>query len=75
MKKVSIIIPVYKAGQYIARCIESVLAQTYEALEIVLVDDCSPDRSMAVATECIDRNRRKCDIKIITLDHNHPLSP
>lgn len=70
MKKVSVIIPVYKAEEYIGRCIESVLAQTHRNLEIVLVDDCSPDRSMAIATECIDRNRRKCDVKIITLDHN-----
>ena len=37
--KVSIIIPVYKTEQYIDECVESVLKQDYENLEIVLVDD------------------------------------
>lgn len=40
---VSIIVPVYKVEQYLARCVDSLLAQTYTALEILLVDDGSPD--------------------------------
>ncbi len=41
---VSIIVPVYDAEQFLDRCIESALHQTYQNLEIVLVDDGSPDR-------------------------------
>lgn len=41
---ISIIIPVYKVEEYLDRCVESVLAQTYPNLEILLVDDGSPDR-------------------------------
>ena len=40
---ISVIIPVYKVEPYLEKCVESVLAQTYEDLEIILVDDGSPD--------------------------------
>lgn len=42
---VSVIVPVYKAQEYIERCIESILAQTHSNLELILVDDGSPDKS------------------------------
>lgn len=42
-EKISIIIPVYKVQDYLAECIESVQRQTYNNLEIILVDDGSPD--------------------------------
>lgn len=43
-KKISIIVPVYKVEQYLDRCINSIIHQTYENLEIILVDDGSPDK-------------------------------
>lgn len=48
---VSVLIPVYKAEPYIERCLRSVLCQTYPELEIVLVDDASPDDSMRIAMQ------------------------
>lgn len=42
---ISVIVPVYKTQQYLDRCISSIRNQTYENLEIILVDDGSPDRS------------------------------
>lgn len=39
MKKISIIIPVYNTGEYLSRCVESIMYQTYRNLEIMLVDD------------------------------------
>ena len=42
-EKISIIIPVYKVEDYLETCIDSILAQTYKNLEIILVDDGSPD--------------------------------
>ncbi|MBR5553537.1 MAG: glycosyltransferase family 2 protein [Clostridia bacterium] len=43
--KISVIIPVYKVEAYLPRCLDSVINQTYKNLEIILVDDGSPDKS------------------------------
>ena len=40
---ISVIVPVYKVEQYLHRCVDSILAQTYTDFELLLVDDGSPD--------------------------------
>jgi glycosyltransferase involved in cell wall biosynthesis len=45
MALVSIIVPVYRVEDYLGRCIESILAQTYSEFELILIDDGSPDGS------------------------------
>ena len=62
MDMISIIIPVYKVEKYIDRCVESVVAQTYKNLEIILVDDGSPDRCPEI---CDDWQKRDTRIKVI----------
>ena len=47
-KKVSIIVPVYNASKYLSRSIKSILNQSYENLEIILIDDCSTDDSKEI---------------------------
>lgn len=43
---ISIIIPSYNSQKYIAKCLESILNQTYKNLEIIIIDDCSTDKSL-----------------------------
>ena len=61
-EKVSVIIPVYKVEPYIRRCVESILAQTYQNLEIILVDDGSPDNCPMICDEYARLDKR---IKVI----------
>lgn len=51
MKKVSIIIPIYNVEKYLSKLIESVLNQTYKNIEIILVDDGSPDKCPSIMDE------------------------
>ena len=48
---ISVIIPIYKVEEYIHKCIDSVISQTYTNLEIILVDDGSPDRCGEICDE------------------------
>lgn len=57
--KVSIIVPVYKVEKYIANCIKSIINQDYPNLEIILVDDKTPDQSIFIATKILEQNNSK----------------
>lgn len=48
MMKVSIVVPVYNVEKYLARCLDSLVNQTLQEIEIICVDDCSPDRSIDI---------------------------
>lgn len=62
MYKVSVIIPVYSVEKYIVKCIESVINQTYKYLQIILVDDGSPDKCGDICDEYARKDNR---IKVI----------
>lgn len=55
---ISVIIPVYKVEAYLTACVESVLAQTYQNIEIILVDDGSPDRCPELCDDLAVRDSR-----------------
>ena len=62
MDLISIIVPIYNAEKVIKRCIESISRQSYEMLEIILVDDGSTDQSLEI---CEDMSEKDSRIKII----------
>lgn len=55
---ISVIVPVYKVERYLPKCVESILNQTYSHLEIILVDDGSPDGSGAICDALAQKDDR-----------------
>ena len=62
MDLISVIVPVYKVEKYLRRCVDSIINQTYKNLEIILVDDGSPDNCPAICDEYAKKDYR---IKVI----------
>ena len=56
--KISVIVPVYKTEKYLNRCIDSIINQTYKNLEIILVDDGSPDNSPSICDNYSKKDQR-----------------
>jgi len=65
---ISIIVPVYNVEKYITKCVESLVAISYQQKEIILVDDCSTDGSKDICEHFANNNS-----DIILLSHNHNL--
>lgn len=59
---ISVIVPVYRVEEYLERCVKSILSQTYENLEVILVDDGSPDQCPAICDACAEKDAR---VKVI----------
>lgn len=67
---VSIIIPVYNVSLYIERCIKSVMNQTYQDIECILVNDASPDNSITIAERLIADYDGSIQFRILNHEHN-----
>ena len=55
---ISIIVPVYKVEKYLKRCVDSILTQTYQNMEVILVDDGSPDNCGAICDRYKETDNR-----------------
>ena len=62
MDKVSVIVPVYNVEQFLSRCVESIVRQTYTNIEIILVNDGSPDASPSL---CDKYAKRYSNVRVI----------
>lgn len=62
MELVSVIVPIYNVEQYLNKCVESIINQTYRHLEVILVDDGSPDRCGEI---CQEFARKDARIKVL----------
>ena len=71
--KVSIIVPVYNVAKYIERCLLSVLDQTWQDLEVILVNDCTPDNSMEIARRVVASHPRGTVVRCLEHEENRGL--
>lgn len=58
MNLISVVVPVYNAGPYLRQCLDSIAAQTYSHMEVILVDDASTDGSGQICKEYAERDER-----------------
>lgn len=65
--KISVIVPVYKTEKYLDKCLNSIRAQTFKDIEIICVDDCSPDQSYKIVQRHASEDSR---IKLIRHKEN-----
>lgn len=73
--KVSILVPVYGVEQYIERCAVSLFEQTYQNIEYIFVDDCSPDKSIEILRRVVDvYPERKIHVQIVKHESNRGLA-
>lgn len=71
---VSVLVPVYGVEKYIAECARSLFSQTWQNIEYVFVDDCSPDRSVEVLRQVIaEYPHREQQVRIVRQDRNRGL--
>lgn len=70
-EKISVVIPIYNVEAYLAECLDSVTGQTYQNLEILLVDDASPDGCGAVCDRYAENDRR---IRVVHKEKNGGLA-
>lgn len=72
--KVSVLIPVYGVEKYVGQCSKTLFGQTYDDIEYVFVDDCTPDNSVAVIRQVLSEYpHREQHVHIIRHDHNRGL--
>ncbi|OEJ15875.1 beta-1, 3-galactosyltransferase [Brachyspira hampsonii] len=67
MIKVSVILPIYNIEKYLPKCLESIVNQTLKDIEIICINDCSPDNSENIIKEYIKKDNR---IKLINNEKN-----
>ena len=72
--KVSIIIPIYNVAPYIADCLRSVLEQIYPSIEVILVNDATPDDSMKQAAPWIEKIQERFEVQVVNHTNNRGLS-
>lgn len=69
--EISVIVPVYNVEKYLEKCVDSILGQTYKNIEVILVDDASPDRCPQICDQYAERDKR---VRVIHREKNGGLS-
>ena len=75
MYKVSILVPIFNVEKYVEKCARSLFGQTYDNLEFVFVDDCSPDKSISILQEVQkEYPYRAHQVKLVRHEHNRGIA-
>ena len=69
---ITIVVPVYNTEMYLAQCLDSILQQEHSNLEVICVDDCTPDASADLVRDYIAKDPR---VRLITHEYNQGLGP
>jgi glycosyltransferase involved in cell wall biosynthesis len=72
--KVSVLVPFYNVEKYVGRCVDSLFNQSYKNIEYIFVNDCTPDRSLEIINQYIDKYSIRDKCKIINHPHNQGIS-
>ena len=68
--KISVIITIYNVEKFIARCLQSVFAQSFKYFEVIIVNDATLDSSMSIVNKCV---RGHDNVTIVNNEHNRGL--
>ncbi|MBR0298962.1 MAG: glycosyltransferase family 2 protein, partial [Bacteroidales bacterium] len=68
MPKITVVIPVYKVEKFLPACLDSVLSQSLQDIEVICIDDASPDRCPEILDEYAARDAR---VRVLHLPENH----
>ena len=69
-QRISVVVPVYNSEKYLKQCVDSILCQTYQEIELILVDDGSTDASGTMCDSYMERDRR---VSVIHKDNEGPI--
>ncbi len=70
--RISILVPLYRSENFVGRCCESLFTQSIEELEYIFISDCSPDKSIEIVENYLNKYpKRKQQTHIIALEENH----
>jgi glycosyltransferase involved in cell wall biosynthesis len=72
MSLISIVVPIYGTEDYLPQCLESILGQHHENIEVLCVDDCTPDKAVDIVLDFADRDKR---VKLLQHETNQGLGP
>lgn len=74
MKEITVVMPVYKVEKYVSECLDSIINQTFDCFECIIIDDCSPDNSMRLIEEKLAGYKGNISFRIVRNERNEGVS-
>ena len=74
MKEITVVMPVYKVEKYVSECLDSIINQTFDCFECIIIDDCSPDNSMFLIEEKLAGYKGNISFRIVRNERNEGVS-